>query len=535
MKYVDIRDLPPCTRSSQCLRLLDDLDAQPTGRASGQLSSIEDLQEARQLRQIRAHISGCPTCSALLADARHMRTQQRLMLRRFLLTNEQQIPAATAKIFAALRHEQGEPARSLRASKSAQTTPILPQAALVTPLALHLRTTQQPRSLVQHVLTLATVVAVILAAVGLLNRVTNPSTASMQGPAHPQQPHAPGSGTGHWNSVIIGLTLVSTTGLVKSFTVYNFDTTSEQLGTMLTSEQEGADMHLEEISQDGQNLLYTVTSPDQQLTTYATYSPLAGPHPFYRLSTHLAGNALWMDANHVLTQNMQGTVLELDVHSNVVQQTWPLNAVHLAFYHAPFLYFTKAETGTSRALYRLNLTQPAMQPQQVTIPIPDTRFWLSPNGTTIFYARPDQAGQPGIYAINSDGTNERLLHNGPAIPIGYAEDDSLIALEQVGSKIQVIKLGATAQKQEQVILADAAPHATSLCGPAGEITIILLCDQNIALSPYGHGLLLHAYYANGSHNLVYDDLTNGTSHTIYSVPEHTTVQLPGWSRMANAA
>lgn len=534
MKYVDIRDLPPCTRSSQCLRLLDDLDAVPPTRTSGQLSFIEDLQEARQLRQIRAHISGCPTCSALLADARHMRTQQRMMLRHFLLTNEQHVPATTAKIFAALRHEQGEHARANRAYESTQATPISYKATQVTPLTLHLRTAQQPRSFVQHMLTLATVVAVILAAVGLLNRATNPSTVSTKGPTHPQQPHVPGI-TGNWNSVIIGLTLMSATGLVKSFTVYNFDTTSAQLGMMLASEQAGADMHLEEISQDGQNLLYTVTSPDQQSTTYATYSPVAGAHAFYRLSTNLAGDALWMDANHVLTQNMQGTVLDLDVHSNAVQQTWPLNAVHLTFYHAPFLYFTKAENGTNRALYRLNLTQPAAQSQQVTIPIPDTRFWLSPNGTTIFYTRPDQTGQPGIYAINSDGTNERLLHNGPAIPIGYAEDDSLMALEQVGSKIQVIKLGATAQEQAQVILADAAPHAISLCGPAGEVTIILLCDQNIALSPYGHGLLLHAYYANGSHNLVYDDLTNGTSRTIYTVPDHTTVQLPGWSRMTNAA
>ncbi len=540
MKYVDIRGLPPCALSPQCLRLLDELDVLPMARAPARLSYIDDLQDERQLRQIRAHVSGCSTCSSLLAEARHLRTQQRTMLHHFLIANEQRVPATTQTIFVALRHEQAqqekEHTRTKRAYTRARASSDSQQyanAPLALPLALHTRTTQQ-RSLLQHMLTLVTVVAVILAAVGLLNRVANPSTASTSAPPHPQHPESGANNEG-WNSVIIGLTLISVTSLIKSMTVYDFNTTNGQLSTLLTSQPDISDMHLEEISKDGQNLLYDAISPDQHMTTYTTFSASSGSHAFYHLSTRFAGNALWMDADHVLTQNMQGIVSELNVQSGVTQHAWSLNATRLTFYHAPFLYFTATEKGVAHALYRLDLTQSGAVPQQVTAPLSNTRFWLSPTGDTIFYTRNGQSGEQGIYAVSSDGTNEHLLYSGSGIPIGYAEDNTLMVLQQVGTQVQVIKLGATAQGKEHIVFANAAPQATSLCEPASVVPIIALCDQNIVLAPYGHGLLLHAYYANGSHGLVYDDLTNGTSRKILPMSGDTTVQLPGWSRMPSAA
>lgn len=541
MKYVDIRGLPPCTLSSQCLRLLDDLDSPPTARAPARLLYIDDLQDERQLRQLRSHVSSCPTCSTLLADARHMRTHQRTMLHHFLIANEQRVPATTEKIFAALRQEQAQQETEKTQTKRVYTRvlalasarqPAPPDTPLLLPLTLPERVAR-PRNLIQHVITLATVVAIIVAAAGLLNRITNStSPANTHVPPHPE---AGGISDKSWDSVIIGLTLLSATSLAQSFTVYNFNTTNNQWKALLTSSQERSDIHLEEISKDGQNLLYTMTSPVQQTTTYATYSEDSGAHAFYHLGASLAGDALWMDADHVLAQDTQGFVLDLDVQSNVVQHTWPLKAGQLTFYHAPFLYFTHAEGASASALYRLNLTQPSAVPQQVTAALPKTHFWLSPDGTTIFYTRANPSGSQDTYAIDSNGTRARLLYSGPGMPIGYAEDDSLMMLEQAGQKLQVVKLSDDVRQPAQVVLSDAAPQATSLCGPANIVIIIALCDQNIALAPYGHGLLLNAYYANGSHSLVYDDLTNGTSHKIFTVPEDATVQLPGWSRMFNAA
>lgn len=533
MKYVDIRDLPPCALSPQCLRLLDDLDVPPTARAPGQLAYIEDLQDERQLRKLRSHVSGCPTCSALLTEARHTRTQQRTMLYHFLLANEQHVPSTTRSIFVALRREQareeGEEKRAKRAYRRTQDDTLT-----VLPLGLQTHTLP-PRSLLQNVLTLATVVAVILAAIGLLNRASNPAPSTTSNPpVHPQQPES-GGDNGGWNSVVIGLTLISAAGLAKSFTVYNFNTTSGQMGTLLASSQDISDPHMEEVSSDGQSLLYETTSPEQQTTYYTTFSASSGPHRFYHLGVQQAGNAIWMDTRHVLAQNIQGSVSDVDVQNEAIQHTWPLKANRLTFYHQPFLYFTGAANQATSTLYRLNLAQSGAAPQQVAVAALKTHFWLSPDGTTIFYAQDEQTSTRGIYAVSSDGTHQRKLNDDPGIPIGYAQDNALMLLQQVGTRVQVIKLGTTTRQPEQVVLANVAPQATSLCGSASVASIIALCNQNIALAPYGHDLLIHAYYADGSHSLVYDDLTTGTSRKIFQVPAHATVQLPGWSRMSTSA
>jgi hypothetical protein len=537
MKYVDIRDLPPCALSPQCLRLLDDLDLPATPRARARLFYIDDLQDERQLRQLRSHVSGCPTCSALLAEARHTRTQQRAMLHHFLIANEQRVPAATQAIFVALRREQAQqeeapsqkrPSRNLALAAPASSQD---ETSIASPLALHPRPTQL-RNFFQNILTLATVVAVILAAVGLLNRASNPSASSTSpSPAHPEHP-ASGTNTDDWNSMVIGLTILSATGVATSFTVYSFNSANSQLETLFTSPKTISDMRLEQVSDDGQSLLYDVTSPDQQ-TTYTTFSAQVGSHNFYHLGAHLAGNAIWMDADHILAQSRQDVVLEVDAHNGNQQHTWPLKVGRLTFYKSPFLYFMGAQNLLTDALYRINLAQANATPQQVTARTPNPRFWLSPDGTTVFYTNKGPIGTEGIYAVSSDGTHERLLRSGPGIPIGYAKDNALMLLQQVGTRAEVIKLGETAQQKEQVVLSNVAPQATSLCGPANVGAVMTLCDQNIALVPYGHGLLLHAYYADGSHRLIYDDLATGTSRQIFTVPRNAHVQLPGWSRITS--
>src|SRR6266568_7245506 len=106
MKYVDIRDLPPCSFSPQCLRLLDDLDAPTGARETTRLTYIEDLQEERKQRQLRSHVLDCPTCTALLAEARRTRMQQRTMLHHFLLSNEHRAPDSTRSVLTVLREKR---------------------------------------------------------------------------------------------------------------------------------------------------------------------------------------------------------------------------------------------------------------------------------------------------------------------------------------------------------------------------------------------------------------------------------------------
>src|SRR6202007_825343 len=106
----------------------------------------------------------------------------------------------------------------------------------------------------------------------------------------------------------------------------------------------------------------------------------------------------------------------------------PIAASKLNFYRQPFLYFTGAEQSAADTLYRINLTQAGAVPQQVATSSPDTRFWLSPDGTTIFYANKGSSGEEGIYAVNSDGTHLRVRRSGPGTPIGYASDNTLMLM-----------------------------------------------------------------------------------------------------------
>lgn len=543
MKYVDIRDLPPCSFSPQCLRLLDDLDMPAS--APGRLAYIEDLRERRRLRQLRSHLANCPTCSALLAEARRARAQQRMTLYHFLKANEQRVPPTSHRIIEAMRREKAqkdeEPSQGVRTHSQNLSLFAHPAEQDESSTSLQARSSPralQHRSLFQNVLTLATVAAVILAAVGLLNRFSDQPASTPAGssssPLQRQQPAQGGPSVNNygWDTVLVGLTMLSASGMVKSFTFYGYNAPAGKMKQLASLTQAMLAVNMDGISRDGQSLLYDMTIPDQQ-TTYTVYSPAAGQRNIYRLPAGEGGNAIWMDSSHILVLESASLVVELDTQSGARHQyaSWPIKASRLAFYRQPFLYFIGAEGLVAGALYRVNLSEVNAVPHYITNTHSGTRFWLSVDGTTLFYADKGASGKQGIYAMNSDGTNARLLRSGPGIPIGYADDNTLMVLQPVGDRLEVIQMGVTSARPERVLLANAAPGAISLCRSGEFVAAVEMCDGSVALEPYGHGLLLHAYYANGSHSLVYDNLVTGSSRTILTLPANTTVQLPGWSRI----
>jgi hypothetical protein len=399
-------------------------------------------------------------------------------------------------------------------------------AASFSPRPLH------SRSLFQNILTLATVAAVILAAVGLVNHFSEqPASNTSSGRLPLPNQRVPAVSSYGWDTTLIGLTVLSAAGLVKGFTFYSYNASSGQMAQLISSTSAYIDVSMEGVSQDGQSLLYDVTATDAQ-KTYLTYSRSLHAHRFYRLNARQGGNAIWMDSEHILVQDIDGAVMALDVHAGTISHTWSLKTGRLIAYHAPFLYFSGVENLVAGALYRIDLAEVNSVPQQITQATPGTRFWLSIDGSTVFFANKGSSGEEGIYAVGSDGTNLRLLRSGPGMPIGYAANNALMLLEQAGNRLQVIQMGIRPNESARILLADAVPGATSLCGSGGRAVVIEICDANVALAPYGQGLLLHAYYANGTHSLVYDDLATGTSRGIRTLPANTAVQLPGWSKMA---
>jgi hypothetical protein len=543
MKYVDIRDLPPCDFGPQCLRLLDDLDL-PALSTSGWLTSIEDLQDRRRMRQLRSHLATCPTCSALLADARRVRAQQRLMVYNVLKENEQQVPSTAHRIIEAMRQTQAQgdtlilQEGSMHAQRLSPMTRSGGQDDVLPPLQTRsMRHSWQRQGLCRSMLTLATVAVVILA-VGLLNHFVDQPTPTSSGSSplpfghQPPPPSGLSADTYGWDTVLFGLTVLSASGMVKGFTFYTYEAPADNLARIVVSTRTFVGVNMEGVSHDGRSLLYDLTSRAQHI--YTIYSSARGVHNVYQVPADAGGNAIWIDDSHILVQARAGLVVELDTQNGAILRTWPIRANRLVCYHQPFLYFVNAQHAESGTLYRANLSTAKATPQYIIDAQPDTHFWFNAAGTTIFYARKGAAGQQGIYTVRSDGTDARLLRAGSGLPIGYTDDNALLLLEQVSDRLEIVRLGGTPAEAEHVLLANAAPGATSLCGTGGLVAVIQICDGNVALEPYGEGLLLHAYYANGSHSLVYDNLVTGASRTILTLPANTTVQLPGWSKMSTA-
>ena len=63
MKHSDFGSLPPCVLSTQCRRLLNDLDAPDVTNSFEQVFSTttSDRRDELLLEQLRRHLPGCPT------------------------------------------------------------------------------------------------------------------------------------------------------------------------------------------------------------------------------------------------------------------------------------------------------------------------------------------------------------------------------------------------------------------------------------------------------------------------------------------
>ena len=111
MKHSDFGSLPPCVLSTQCRRLLNDLDAPGAPDVTNSFEQVfstttSDRRDELLLEQLRRHLPGCPTCASILAQERQLRSQQRDVLRRYLADSESRVPSTTERIFAALRDQE---------------------------------------------------------------------------------------------------------------------------------------------------------------------------------------------------------------------------------------------------------------------------------------------------------------------------------------------------------------------------------------------------------------------------------------------
>jgi hypothetical protein len=560
-------NLPPCELASHCLRLLDDLADLASNRpeeAFEQTYVARDRQDQHLIVQMRAHLLHCPTCAAALRRALALRSEQRAVLRGYLRDNEANVPPTTARIMEALREEPDTPTITPKRAKY-----MLPElsnpagadffdgsygedirlARTTDPLMLAL---SPARRWLRNGLTLATIAALIFTAVGVFSHYLARSAGTLSGlqtqvakdnpgmltqtlaspaphtppasPGLPQSPTAPVDANQGWD----GLVLITSFGAMYSvISTYNYLS-----GDHRDLAEINAAIQFDGVGSYGQNMLYQVNIDGY--TLFYTLNQLPKTGFFYELDQDNALNALWLpDNQHVLIATSDSGVILVDTSSGQSQPFLPdLQTNGLKFYRDGYLYFLGGADRVVDALYRVNISSGIVQ--QVAGRSIGGNFWLSPDGETVYYNgmnTPGIAMRAGIYASSSDGTASQVLR--PAgQPIGYAPDDSLVVLLQVGRAFEVVQLGAT-PAQDHLLLANAAPGAISLCAPA--LIVVIMCSAtNVALAPLSHALVVIASYPDGSRKVWSDDLVSGKQMVLMQPASGTSVMTPGWDRIAVA-
>jgi hypothetical protein len=539
MKQKGSHGFQPCPFSADCLRLLDDLDSPNLSQRFEEVFFIHTIEDERLLDQLRLHVPDCPTCTALVRNARCLRARQRSILYHLLQENESKVPSTTPQIFAAIRQEQnGAAPNSKRMYYYLEELVVSPGVQNHNGNGNHNHVVEptpsnRSRRFLRNAFSLATVAALIFAAIGLFGHmfVSSNSPTPLSENSSVSTDH-PG-----WNSVVISVSTLSVgTALRKLTTIYNYDPATKSREQLLPSFPADA-VQLDGIPHEGQNLLYHYLSNGHM--QYRTLQSVPETGYFYQLNaTDLnAGNAIWMDRNHVFIANGGNGVVEVDtqtgrtIHHFSIPQT-----VKLAFYHSPNLYYVSSlpnEQGIWSTLYRVNTAMFNDRPHKISMRSPGSSFWLSPDGTRIYYLNKGSDGDKGIYAVSIDGTHSSLLRRGDITPIGYAQNNSVMFMREVNNKFQVVQLDNTSKNNDTVVMNDVAPGAISLCDQQQPSGTTPICDGNIALAPYGQKLILNAYYPGGKHKILYDDLTtNQSSVLLPNLNSNMQVQLPGWDKMS---
>src|SRR5258706_4977454 len=454
MKQKDSRGLPPCPFSAYCLRLIDDLDSPTILQQFEEVSFAYDIQDELLLDQLRLHVPDCPTCTTLLTCARRVRYQQRAALYSLLLENESKVPSTTQQIYAAIHREQnGAAPNTKRMHYYLQELVISPGAQKLNgngnhDHAVEPHTSDRSHRMLRNAFSLATVAAIVLAAMGLFSHmfVSGHSTIPVQSSS------SSSSSNGQsvldqvgWDSIMISVTVLSASiGMGQLTSIYNYDPAtghSKQLGPSFAADS----VQLDGIPHDGQNLLYHYVRGGY--VRYQTLRSLSKTGFFYRLnaSDWNAGNAVWMDSNSVFVADGENGVVEVDIRTGKTIQRFPNpRTVRLAFYHSHYLYYVSGLPifqGVWPALYRIDTDKSNDQPHRISMRSPGSTFWFSPDGSTIFYLNKGPDGQKGIYAVSNDGTHSRLLQPGDVTPIGYAEKNAVVVMKEVKNKFKAEQLG----------------------------------------------------------------------------------------------
>jgi len=545
--------------------MLDSIDEHSSRLSQGASFDNDDTQEHLRATQLAAHIKSCETCQVAITDARKLREQQRSALRDVMDEGEALVPATTASILLALRHEYQE-SQGLHESREhifqplSQLTPESAEddqdATLIAAPSRQRHSVTMPdasdmslqfalvktryrqhaknkrRGLTSIVVVAGSIAAIILfTLISVFNHTgsmtSGTSTGSMQSAskagvasnAHPGIliPSSAYTVTKGWSAVA----LVQRSPDGMSQMVKNYDPVTDK-STVLSILPLNAS--LDAISYQGDNMIFRQYDASAQITSY--YLLRGGNFSFGGKTS----NAIWSaDDSSIFVATPTGEVSRVDLSSgkssHMVLNT-PID--QLLMVRGNYLYFTYAHI-----LYRASVNGDIAGPVQLMVSNADlASFWLDPYTNDLYYYRKGSDGSFDLYtAPVGDSTHGRLLVSSATL-IGYGDKDHLIALQynQRTSHFDVLSIdktsGAVGRISDQIALG-----AQALCqnatAPTGAI-----CGDSVALSPLpdNQALIIGARYGGAYRVQSFSLVSSAPNNVMLSGGEP--VQLIGWDKLA---
>jgi hypothetical protein len=501
------QDLPPCSLSVHCQRLVDVLDSYHESSEGhwDRVPLTENWCDEQLIERLQRHVPTCPTCKATLEQTRQVRSFQRKMLSEVLTEGEQRVPSTTEQILRAVQREQvashKESVESVNQRIPQEVSALLSGGSLQSlQKPPH---EQRPRALFRTLCSLVAAAAIILASLSIFGHFAWLKPAS----DHPATSLSLTSSS-RWSSVV--MTFIQNGN--QTISLYDPQTgKSVVLAASTARSSSSVSMTSTGVSHDGTKLLYS--SFDGKRTTYYLRS-LTSTAPLFSVNGN-ESHAVWStDDRYVFVSTLQG-IEKIDVQSRAVSHILPALALaNLQYYRDGYLYYIESQDGVTGILNRVDIAHGNVQ--SVTGSCANgSSFWQSPGGLPVYYVC--EQVQNSLFVVNSDGTNPHLLRAQAGPMIGYAADGSPLTLADTAGKYQVVKLGANEQ-QDQVILDDVVPGGS------------IISPNDMAVAPFGYTLVARAIY-DDYEAIWYGDLTSGKKHLAMKVGKGTLVGFYGWSRM----
>jgi hypothetical protein len=301
---------------------------------------------------------------------------------------------------------------------------------------------------------------------------------------------------------------------------------------------QSAQPHFYGVSADGLNVLVGLLTNNQYRILVVSRANRGGKEVFSQ-PYNRGDSALWLrDSHTVLVSSAITGITRVDTNTGQRQQLLRLPFAgetqlgKLQFIYNDYLYFIGAGKNADR-LARVHLNGTG-RVEILTGPQPDTLYWLSPTGAYIYY-RNAALGSP-LLAVNTQSGRTEQYRSGVIqslddwFPAGFGPQNTLLVIRRVGLHFQLLDTHPFTKQPPKIVAEEVAPGSV---GIGSRDAYKIAVEENVAVAPYGHAVVVQAMMADGRSKLWSTNLLNSQLREL-PMPsgDRSPAHLLGWNKMA---